>query len=685
MSEPDDVIEKLFDRTWMVGRFRRRKAARTIASWDDQIAAEPLVRAVVELQDLPVQRLALERLQQLSDPAAIDRVCEAWADTRHPVLTALIKKQGWLALRSQEARILGLLARGELGSLFQTGPEGVAPLVAAVSDRDPQISEAASVVLRQLQRSDALDALVDMALEHEDLRALQAIRDGGYGVADPATHTVLLLLSDQLSAYLAHDPTGTHLAQAMLEAPLPRRQQLALRAREHRLVPWSLALRRFSPSEILPVEWDCLLAVLLAHGSYEDIWRWSVRASVPTAIKYVRALLAAGWAPAPAAPDAPLFKKLAGLQERCEGEPEQASENVIDASIFEGAPGQATVLALSSNWHYMSVGGDHNAVRVFSLPDGEPVAAFDGLPGWTRALAFAGMGRLLAIATMNNRTRVFRLPDGEPVASLETPDVSVIAFRGDGRLLAASCGARIDLWDVERERVVHAIGNQGRAVKRIEIGPRGRVLAAWGADGVTRVWSLPDGALLTAFDGAEGGLAALAFNADETQLAISDRGGILRVYSLPGCELVCEVSTETKAIRSLAFRPDGEAIAVGGHDHCVRLVALPEGAMLGQMEGYSGASVMQWNSLGQLLTGATEGNKSARIWFPALPPLTSEAVQRARADEIAWAQRRHLDPQLPRSQRAWLTAWGTLALALRGAMPRKPMASAEAAEPSTSA
>lgn len=684
MSAPLDVVAHLFDRTWLVGRFRRRKAARLIASWDDEAAAEPLVRAVVELQDPPVQRLALERLQNISEPAALDLVCAAWADTRHPALAALIQARGWLAPYTEQARILGLLARGELAPLFQVGPEAVATLVAAVSDRDPQVAEAASAVLRQLRRTDALDALVEMALELEDLRALQAIRDGGYVVADPAIHTVLLLLSDQLSAYLAHDPTGAHLSAAMLDAPLPRRQQLALRAREHRLVPWTLALRRFAPSDILPVEWDCLLTILLANDAYEDIWRWSVRASVPTAIKYVRALLAAGWAPVATAPDALLFRKLAGLQERCEGEPEVLGDRIVEAGVFEGAPGHATVLALSSNWHYTAVGGDHNAVRVFSLPDGEPVAAFDGLPGWTRALAFAGMGRLLAVATMSNRTRVFRLPDGESVASLETPDVSVIALRGDGRLLAASCGARIDLWDVERERVVHAIGNQGRSVKRIEMGPRGRVMAAWGGDGVTRVWSLPDGALLTAFDGAEGGMAALAFNADESQLAISDRGGILRVYSLPDCELLCEVSTETKAIRSLAFRPDGEAIAVGGHDHFVRLVALPEGAMLGQIEGYAGASVMQWNSLGQLLTAATEGNRSARIWYPALPPLTAEAVQRARADEIAWAQRRHLDSQLPRSERAWLTAWGTLAMALRGAMPRKPPVGAEETQPASS-
>ncbi|MEB3284738.1 MAG: hypothetical protein VKN33_05585 [Candidatus Sericytochromatia bacterium] len=671
MSEPDDVIAKLFDQTRLVGRFRRRSAVDVIVTWDDVRAVEPLARAVVELRDDHVQRKALDRLGQLTEQTAVDVVCEVWADTRHPLLDALIREKGWLAAYQENVRILGLLARGEAESLMGVNRDGAAFLVAAASDRDPHLAEAAARVLTQLQRADAVDALVEMALEHDDLRALQAIRDGGYSVADPSVSAVLLILTQQLTAYEAHDPTGAHLADALQSAPLPRRHQLALKAREHRLAPWAYALRRLPPGEILPVEWDCLLTVLLSHGSYEDIWRWSVRASVPVALGYVRALVAADWSPALNAPDARLFRKLAGLQERCEGEPDASGERIIASNIFEGSPGHATLLAVSSNWHFMAVGGDHEAVRVFSLPDGEPVASLDGLPGWTRAVAFGGMGRLLAIATMNNRTRVHRIPDGEIVASLETPDVSVIAMRGDGRLLAASCGARIDLWDVERERIVHAIGNQGRTVKRIEMGPRGRALAAWGSDGVTRVWSLPDGALLTAFDGAEGGLAALAFNADETQLAISDRGGILRVYSLPSCELLCEVSTETKAIRSLAFRPDGDVIAVGGHDHFVRLVALPEGELLGQVDGYAGASVLQWNSLGQLLTGAVEGNRTARIWFPALPPLTALAVQHARADEIAWAQRRHQDPQLPRQDRTWLTAWGTLVMALRGALPRK--------------
>ncbi|MEB3197690.1 MAG: HEAT repeat domain-containing protein [Candidatus Sericytochromatia bacterium] len=671
MAEPDELIAGLFDRRFLFGLIRRRRTARAIAGWGDAEAVEPLCRALVEVTDPAVHRIALERLGALTEQVAIDVVCEYWAATRNPRLAALITEKGWQAEYAPLPRLLGKLFRGELTDLVQLEPDEIPVLLDATGDTDARVAEAARQVATHLQRADSVQRLVDLALLADDVRALKVLRDAGYQGGDPATRVQLLLLSEQVAVYLSFDPSGTHLGEVLKTAPLPRRQRLAEVARNHHLLPWTYAVRTLGLAEILPSEWDSLLLVLAEHGAYEDIWKWSVRAPVPVSMRYVRHLAELDWAPPPASPQGALFGKLASLAPRCEGDLQDLEERISERTIFEGAPGQATVLATSSDWHYMAVGGDHHDVRIFSLPDGEPVGTVEGMPGWTRALAFAGMGRLLAVATMTNRTQVLRLPDALPVASLETVDVTAIAFRGDGRLLAASCGARIDLWDVEKSRIVHALGNQGRPVKRLELSPRGSLLAAWGGDGVARVWSLPEGALLSAFDGAEGGLAVLSFSPDERFLAISDRGGIVRVYELPSCELVTEIAAETKVVRAIAFRPDGLAIAVGGHDHCVRLFSLPDGDLLGQMHAYAGASTLSWNSLGQLMTAATEGNRSARLWFPALPPMTVQALQTARADEIAWAQRRHSDPDLPRDERAWLTAWGTLAMAARGALPRR--------------
>ncbi|MEB3220798.1 MAG: hypothetical protein VKS61_01850 [Candidatus Sericytochromatia bacterium] len=677
MSATENLPERLFDRTPLLGGWRRRKAAAALAAVEDDMAvAEPFVRALLEGQDRRVHEQALARLERLTEPAAVDVVCAYWAGTRHPGLAELIERHGWIAEQPLDVRLLGLLAAGRAEELAALGPDELPVLLEVCSDRDARISEGAWWVVSNLGQAATVEALVDMALEEDNLRAYKAILEVGYGTADPARQALLLLLTERFEALDEADPQGVHLAAALRQAALPRRTQAAEIARDAVSLQWARAVGQLPALDVLPAEWDALLVVLGSHRAQEPIWRLSLRASVPTAMAYIRHLVDAGFAPRTPA-EAPLFQKLAGLVERCEGDPAALAERVCQRPIFEGQPGQVTMLAVSPDWHYMAIGGDHGGVRVVSLPDAQPVVALEGLPGWTRALAFGAIGRFLAVATLKHQTRVYRLPDGQLAATLATKDVAAIALRGDGRLLAASAGARVDLWDVEHGRVVSSLPNHGWPVERLEFGARGRTLVAWSKDGTTRVWTLPEGQLLSAFDGAEGGRAALALSPDERLLAVSDQGGIVRVYTLPGCELAAEIPSETRLVRSLAFRPDGEVLAVGGFDHCVRIFAMPDGMPLGQLPGYAGASVLSWSRLGQLVTASVEGNRLAHLWHPAVPPMTAEALQRARAEDIAWAQRRHADGTLARDERAWLTAWGTLAMASRGALPRRPAAPAQ--------
>jgi hypothetical protein len=672
LSGTENLSERLFDRTPLLGGWRRRKAAIALAAMEDDAAiVEPLVRALVEGQDQRVHATAQARLERLAEPAAIDVACAWWASTRHPRLAELVERQGWVAEEPYDVRALGLLAAGRAEELAAIGPEELPLFLEASSDRDPRIAEGAWWVVSNLVLAATIEALVDLALEEDNLRAYKAILEVGYSTTDPARQALLLLLTERFEALEVFDPQGVHLAAALRQAPLPRRTQAATLATEAASMLWARAVGQLPALDVLPAEWDALLIVLASNRAQEPIWRLALRASVPTALAYVRHLVEAGFVPRQAA-EQPLFQKLAGLVERCEGDPQALSERVCHRTVLEGQPGHVTTLAISPDWHYIAVGGDHGAVRVFSLPDGQPVVALEGLPGWTRALAFGAIGRFLAVATLKHQTRVYRLPDGHLAATLDTKDVAAIALRGDGRLLAASAGARVDLWDVAQGRVVMSLANHGRPIERLEFGARGRTLAAWGVDGTTRVWTLPEGQLLSAFDGSEGGRAALALSADERLLAVSDQGGIVRLYTLPDCEIAAELATETRAVRSLAFRPDGEVLAVGGFDHCVRTFAVPDGEALGQLPGYAGATLLAWNSLGQLVSASVEANRIAHLWHPALPPMTAEAIQRARAEDIAWAQRRHADADLAREERAWLTAWGTLAMASRGALPRRP-------------
>ncbi len=672
MTELAALRTRLFDRTPLLGAGRRRQAAEALAALDDQSAAQPLAESLVGLEDEAVHRVALERLARLDDPAAVDAVCDLWARSRHARLAALIAEQGWIAREPYEARVLGLLAAGGAEAMTDALPELVPTLVAATEDPDTAIADAAWTALAGLQRQDAKEALCAMVIELDDRRATKAVREGGYLPDDPRQRALLLLLTEQGEADATADPQGDHLAEALRVADPERRRHLAQKARELRLVPWARAVLRRPPEDLEPIEWDALLIVLAEARDFAALWRLVPLAPVVTSVAYMRFLRTAGWAPPLDAPDGALFRKLAALAPRCQGDPIALAERVRELPIFEGKAGQATCLALSPDWRYLAVGGDDQVVRIVSLPDGNVVRTIDDLPGWTRALSFGASGHYLAVATMKHQTRVYRLPDGLPVAYLDTRDVAAVALRGDARLVATASGPRIDLWNVEAGTILRSLPAHGRLVKGLLIGARGCTLASWGADGATRVWSLPDGGLIGTIEGDESGVTAVALSPDEARMAIASGDQIVRVFSLPDGELLAELPGDGQPVRSLAFRPDGEMIAVGGHNHRVRLFTVPNGEPLGEAEGYGGAGVMAWNGMSQLLATAAEGKRAVKIWMPGAPPMTEDTVHTARPWEIAWAQRLHRDPSLSKDEHAWLTYWGTLVLAARGTLPQAP-------------
>lgn len=668
MTELESLRTKLFDRTPLLGASRRKQAAETVAMADDQ-AAVLLAEALIGLDDDAVHAIAIERVARLADPAAIDAVCELWAKTRDTRLEALVNAQGWIAREPYWVRVLGLLAVGGSPALFDALPELVPDLVELTEDQDVTISDAAWGALAGLTRQDAIETLCDLVLQDEDLRAVKAVRDGGHLPEDPQRRALFRLLTGQAEAAAAEDPTGRDLAEAIRTADPERRARIAELAREARYVPWARALMARPTEEYEAVEWEALLLVLGEARDFPAIWKLVTHAPVVVSAAYMRYLKRVGYEPPADSAGAGLYQKLGNLVPRLSGDPHEFAFRIRELSIFEGKPGQATCLALSADWRYLAIGGDDTHVRVYSLPDGALVTTIDDLPGWTRALSFGAGGKYLAVATMKHQTRVYRLPDGLPVGYFDTRDVAAVALRQDGRLLATCSGQRVDLWDVEAGNVMVCLPAHGRLVKGLTIGQRGHTLATWGADGATRVWSLPDGRPLGTVEGDESGVTAVALSPDEARLAIAHGDHYVRVFSLPDGELMAELPGDGQPVRALCFRPDGEVLAVAGHNHRIRLFTIPNGDPLGILEGYAGAHAMAWNSMGQLLAVAGEGKRTAKIWCPAAPALTEDTVQTARPEEIAWAQRLHKDPSLTTEERAWLTFWGTLVLAVRGSLP----------------
>ncbi|MCK6628664.1 MAG: hypothetical protein L6R45_26230 [Anaerolineae bacterium] len=101
-------------------------------------------------------------LSRLTNPAAIDAVCEMWAGKRHPALAALITGQGWVARKPPDLKVLTALQAGQLAELAEGRAEVVRPLVQAAADANPELAARASHTLRRLRHPAAQEALCRM-------------------------------------------------------------------------------------------------------------------------------------------------------------------------------------------------------------------------------------------------------------------------------------------------------------------------------------------------------------------------------------------------------------------------------------------------------------------------------------------------------------------------------------------
>ncbi|WP_119065458.1 WD40 repeat domain-containing protein [Aggregatilinea lenta] len=154
--------------------------------------------------------------------------------------------------------------------------------------------------------------------------------------------------------------------------------------------------------------------------------------------------------------------------------------------------------------------------------------------------------------------------------------VEDVAFSADGSLLAAggyrdcapdaerhTCPGRVTVWNVASRDVLVTFDAHNAPVTSVDFSPTGAQLAALGEDGQIRVWELPGGDEIAAFDNAQGA-GDVTFNLDGTLLASTGGEGAVRVWSMAD-------NTESRPIFagystkvSLAFSPVEPLVALGG-------------------------------------------------------------------------------------------------------------------------
>ncbi len=337
-----------------------------------------------------------------------------------------------------------------------------------------------------------------------------------------------------------------------------------------------------------------------------------------------------------------------------------------------GHAGPITSVAFSPDTRYLVSGSMDRSVKVWDARTSQEIRTLTGRTGPVRGLAFRPDGRQLASASNApddppEATGEVKLWDTQTWQEIPSPglkgvedDFWGVAFRPDGRRLAASSGDRLVIWDAATGPPVRTLRTANVFMHiSVAFGPGGR-LASSTVEGTVLIWDLsaraqagPFAALLTPPPGLgrvfevwrattslpthvltahEGRAMCVAFSPDGTFLASASVDGTIKLWDARTYKLVATLRGHKGGVHSLAFRPDGKRLASAGSDAVIRVWDTATRRLLFTLRGHTDAIyALAFSADGRsVASGGWDG--TVKIW-DAEPPAESRAQAAADPNE----------------------------------------------------
>ncbi|GAB4471442.1 MAG: hypothetical protein Kow00124_08490 [Anaerolineae bacterium] len=256
-------------------------------------------------------------------------------------------------------------------------------------------------------------------------------------------------------------------------------------------------------------------------------------------------------------------------------------------------------------------------IRLWAVPEGEPIITLTGHRGPVHDVCFSPDGGWLASGSGDMLVRLWDLNNPGQTLDLtgQQGAVEAVVFGGGGAQLA--CGW--NMWSYgfitlhERASGAVLLTHQmahGQLVFDLDYHPERGYAAALAAGFIL----LLCGGEVSTLRAHGEAVRCAAFSPDGSLLASGAADGLIRLWAMPDTSPAGTLKGHTRAVRCLSWSPDGARLASGGDDGAIWLwEAGGQGEMALPDAGHGSIQGLAWAAGGQLLASAGDDGV-IRLW-----------------------------------------------------------------------
>jgi hypothetical protein len=236
------------------------------------------------------------------------------------------------------------------------------------------------------------------------------------------------------------------------------------------------------------------------------------------------------------------------------------------------------VLTFSPDGRFLASGGFQEVI-LWDTQTGLPYRKLAGFADRVVALGFSRDGKLLATGggapTEDGELKVFDVMTGDLVVDIKnghSDTVFGVCFSPDGTKLAACAADKfVKVFEVPSGQFVKAFEGHTHHVLDVGWKADGKILASCGADNVIKVWDYEKGEQTRTIQGHKLQITRMLFIGTTSQVVTACGDATVRFWNLDNGGNVRNFGGNNDFLYAVGVSPDGAVVAAGGQESVVRV------------------------------------------------------------------------------------------------------------------